>query len=512
MALFKNMSITYQGMALFAKAQAGQEIHFTKMQVGGGQIGTQNPATLVSLIDPKLDISITSIIPNTELKNATIIGNVNNKDVKEALYICEMGLFAKDPDVGEILYGYVSCGQYGDYYAPESQGPYNWQYQIAASIGNAANVTAELSQLIWDYGLMNSTTDFIFLSGGNQKEINKSIDKNFKEFKTSLDDVSKQIKGIELTADKVTLSGVNGITSNNVKGAIQELFTNADNAQKGISEVIGSPLSAGDTLDIQKNKIQGLKNTFASNLTAKEQNSNGNESLQGLINKVANIETNKKIKKTFDDIPSQSEGYAAKSVQAITKNYIYRASNVNKQYVDRYTEFDKTDFNGTLLSSGRFILNNLVFINFVDDKHYNFESINKDNDYIIREYDTNNTLLRQVTIPKYIENTSFRPRYCYKNKIFMTSTPTKYQSYCFYDFSGKLLSSTSDSSANFEKIVFITATPNEKVLVYTNPNSDYYDAKAFDFVNNKLSSQQTTMRAGCPNETLSHIMLLPYLN
>lgn len=180
MALFKNMSITYKGMALYAKAQAGQSIRFTKMQVGSGQIGTQNPATLITLLDKKLDVPITSITANPEHKSATIVGNVTNTNVTEAIYICEIGLWANDPDEGEILYGYANCGTYGDYYAPASQGPYSWQYEIGAAIGNAANVTAELSQLSWDYGLRNSNTSFIHLKGGNQKEINKSIDDSFK--------------------------------------------------------------------------------------------------------------------------------------------------------------------------------------------------------------------------------------------------------------------------------------------------------------------------------------------
>jgi hypothetical protein len=200
MALFKNMSITNAGMALYAKAQAGQEIHFTKMQVGSGQIGTQNPATLIALVDPKLDVAITSIIADTQLKSATIIGMVNNVHIVQATYICEMGLWANDPDAGEILYGYTSCGTYGDYYAPAAQGPYSWQYEIAAAIGNAANVTAQLSQLQWDYGVMNSVTDFIILSGGNQKEINKNID-------ARLSDIIYQVAGGSVTALTLTIKG-----------------------------------------------------------------------------------------------------------------------------------------------------------------------------------------------------------------------------------------------------------------------------------------------------------------
>ncbi|MCW6085504.1 MULTISPECIES: hypothetical protein [Clostridium] len=208
MALFKNMAITNKGMALYAKAQAGHEIRFSKMQVGSGQIGTQNPTILLGLLDPKLDVPITSIIANSELKSATIMGKITNKDVKEALYICELGLFAQDPDEGEILYGYVSAGQYGDYYAPESQGPYNWQYEVNAAIGNAANVTAEISKLDWDYSIINSNPSFLKLEGGNQKEINKSVDKNIddlfnkfdkniEENKTQFDSIADSINNIE---------------------------------------------------------------------------------------------------------------------------------------------------------------------------------------------------------------------------------------------------------------------------------------------------------------------------
>ncbi|BDR73321.1 hypothetical protein K144316041_20290 [Clostridium tetani] len=206
MALFKNMSITNKGMALYAKAQAGQQINFTKLQVGSGQIDTQNPVTLLGLLNPKLDVPITSITANPELKSATIVGNITNKNVTESMYICELGIFAQDPDEGEILYGYVSAGGYGDYYAPESQGPYSWQYEINAAIGNAANVTAELSQLQWDYGVMNSNPDFIYLEGGNQKEINKSIDNKFEQVNSQLEGM---VKKEQIYGNKTEIVGMN---------------------------------------------------------------------------------------------------------------------------------------------------------------------------------------------------------------------------------------------------------------------------------------------------------------
>lgn len=202
MAIFNNMSITNKGQVLYAKAQAGQELHFTKMMVGSGNLDTRNPATLTALIKPKFDVGIQEITPNTELKTATISGTISNSGVTEATYICEIGLFAEDPDEGEILYAYGTAGQYGDYYAPGSMGPFSWNYQINAAIGNAANVTVELSNLTYDYGVFNTNTTFLRLSGGNQKEINKSID-------TFIDNLYKLSEGIVYP---VNASGTNDYT------------------------------------------------------------------------------------------------------------------------------------------------------------------------------------------------------------------------------------------------------------------------------------------------------------
>ncbi|WP_061317433.1 hypothetical protein [Clostridium botulinum] len=248
MAIFKNMSITEKGISLYAKAQAGQQINFTKLQIGSGQIENRNPMTLTTLLEPQLDVPIVSIIANSELKSAAIIGKITNKNVKEAMYICELGLFANDPDEGEILYGYVSAGQYGDYYAPESQGPFNWEYQVNASIGNAANVTAEICELDYDYTLLSTNKSLIHLEGGNQKEINKSIDNLFQSFKSDL---------AEMATDE------NRLTENKtITGAINELFTFASNGKIKIATAItgkGVQASGSDSFDTLSNKITSIK-------------------------------------------------------------------------------------------------------------------------------------------------------------------------------------------------------------------------------------------------------------
>ncbi|MBX4266528.1 hypothetical protein [Clostridium estertheticum] len=194
MAIFGNMSITNAGQLLYAKAQTGKPIIFTRMQLGAGQIGTQNPATLLALVTPGKYVDISSITANTLAQTATVSGTINNSDVTVASYVCELGLWAKDPDLGEILYAYASAGTQGDYIASATQGAYSWNYQINAAVGNAANVTANISSLQYDYGIVISdVTNFTVISGGNQKSLNESIDSKFADNMLLVDDIKGTI-------------------------------------------------------------------------------------------------------------------------------------------------------------------------------------------------------------------------------------------------------------------------------------------------------------------------------
>ncbi len=67
------------------------------------------------------------------------------------------------------------------------------------------------------------------------------------------------------------------------------VFQNADNGKKNWVDVIGNPLLNTDTFSQLKDKTQVIKNTLASNLAAKGQNSTGTETLTNLANKVGSI-------------------------------------------------------------------------------------------------------------------------------------------------------------------------------------------------------------------------------
>jgi len=150
MANYGQMVLTNLGLVLYTKAQSGTPIVFTKMGVGSGQVPSgQNPQDLTALIQSDFDVVISNIQVDTVNLMAYIKGTTDNQDISAELYICELGLFATDPDVGEILYGYANAGTSGDYIPPISTGLFTRQFQVNAAIGNATSVTAVIPQNVY---------------------------------------------------------------------------------------------------------------------------------------------------------------------------------------------------------------------------------------------------------------------------------------------------------------------------------------------------------------------------
>ena len=102
-------------------------------------------------------------------------------------------------------------------------------------------------------------------------------------------------KAVKTVDDKIgTLSGLNTTAKDNLVSAVNELFTFANDGKSKWSSVIGSPLVSTDTFTQMQSKTQTIKNTLATNLTAKGQSSVGTETMTALVNKVANVATGKK--------------------------------------------------------------------------------------------------------------------------------------------------------------------------------------------------------------------------
>lgn len=135
--------LTTLGLALQAKAQTGTTLSFTKMQAGDGTLSGQVPSELTALINVKI-----SSIPITGFKKpsptvAAVMAYFNNSSLSTGFYLREIGLFATDPDLGEILYAYGNAGSSAEY-IPAYGGASIIEKNVSLNciIGNAANVSA----------------------------------------------------------------------------------------------------------------------------------------------------------------------------------------------------------------------------------------------------------------------------------------------------------------------------------------------------------------------------------
>lgn len=136
-----NLMLTKKGKALQAKAVAGAQLTITKMKLGSGTIpdGT-SPEDLNDLIDPKQNLGLTAIEAQGNL--AKIQSLITNADLADGYYIRECGVFAQDPDLGEILYAIMT--DTAPDFLPPSGGSVviSEEFSINITMENVSHITA----------------------------------------------------------------------------------------------------------------------------------------------------------------------------------------------------------------------------------------------------------------------------------------------------------------------------------------------------------------------------------
>lgn len=106
MAEWSNAIMTDVGAALQAKVNAGRtKLTFTKIKVGSGTNAT-NPLALTNVISSKWET--TNFVVKQEGKIVSVNTFITNNGITEAFRMSEIGLFAQDPDKGEVLYAYLT--------------------------------------------------------------------------------------------------------------------------------------------------------------------------------------------------------------------------------------------------------------------------------------------------------------------------------------------------------------------------------------------------------------------
>ena len=110
MAEYRNAVTTRKGLALIAKAIAGQcNISFTKIEAGDGAYDDDEDTSKATSLKSKkqeFPISAKEVFNQSTVRLKYIVSNVNldGSPLVEGYSVKEVGLYANDPDEGEILY------------------------------------------------------------------------------------------------------------------------------------------------------------------------------------------------------------------------------------------------------------------------------------------------------------------------------------------------------------------------------------------------------------------------
>lgn len=106
---FREARITKKGHALLAKMHAGEPLKIARVHCGDG-VYDGDEWDLNDLINPKLEGSIISATPMPREQYTTFHLRFTNEPVEEFFMLREVGIFALDPDEGEVLYAYAQAG------------------------------------------------------------------------------------------------------------------------------------------------------------------------------------------------------------------------------------------------------------------------------------------------------------------------------------------------------------------------------------------------------------------
>ncbi|QKS70266.1 phage tail protein [Paenalkalicoccus suaedae] len=143
MGAFGKLTLTNRGRNLQSKAQTGVELNYTRIKIGNGNLGSSSILNLNDLISVVRSLDISKLAVQTGGR-AVVGTTLTNQEITTGFYFRELGVFAQDPDLGEILYCYGNAGALAEYIPPTGEDIVEKAIDIVTIVGNAQNVTAQI--------------------------------------------------------------------------------------------------------------------------------------------------------------------------------------------------------------------------------------------------------------------------------------------------------------------------------------------------------------------------------
>ncbi|MDU7715378.1 MAG: hypothetical protein E7J93_03405 [Veillonella sp.] len=216
MAEWSNATMTDVGADLQAKVNAGKtKLTFTKIKVGSG-VNATNPLVLTDVISSKWET--TNFVVKQEGKIVSVDTFITNTGIHEAFRMSEIGLFAQDPDKGEILYAYLTDPEPDRMPAEGGSVVVSQELTIGMVFSNTGNVslTVNMGALVTHEQLERHNSD----EHAHDDRFNAIIQK-VNNMITSVDNSDSLAKAPTLQLVKTILRGLNIKNANDVVNALE---------------------------------------------------------------------------------------------------------------------------------------------------------------------------------------------------------------------------------------------------------------------------------------------------
>lgn len=144
MSNWSSTQLTDKGRILDAKVTAGTaSLTFTKMKLGSGTETAADIPSMTDLTAPQLVLGISSCaVSQSDDTICELIAIASSDNVQTSFVIRELGVFATDPDDGEILYA-VMLDSVPDVMPNENvASPVTVTYQVNIVSANASSISA----------------------------------------------------------------------------------------------------------------------------------------------------------------------------------------------------------------------------------------------------------------------------------------------------------------------------------------------------------------------------------
>lgn len=142
--MIPSVKLTSAGADLLAKTPEGYAVPVTRWQIGKGVLPSGSSLDRTALVEPVLYLPLYEV--QNQGNQALILGQFTNQEIWEAFPLEELGLFAQDPEEGEILMCYGNAFGAGEVIQAASEQLREFIFGTQMEFSGDANMVGEIQQ------------------------------------------------------------------------------------------------------------------------------------------------------------------------------------------------------------------------------------------------------------------------------------------------------------------------------------------------------------------------------